>query len=306
VKNAIRLKSDYADAYNTLGIIQLQQERFDEAKSSIEMALKLNPGYSLAWLNLGLVHRSLGNSNEIKACLEKAVSGNPRMAKAWVVLAQDAIDNGHFDIAGKYLEIAENVDPEGVEAWSAKVLLKKMKPSDSDWIEKAEALLGKAKTSSAVSNLRFSMGKYYDDIGDYDKAFDSYKQANDLAGASKKYNDDSVRSLFQRAVSSYESYSRFECGSKSDVPVYVVGMPRSGTSLVEQILAAHPHAYGAGELQFWANVVEKQADLIAGRFYDVEFFENLASLALQDLNQRSGGNVKKLSIRCLVTSCTWG
>jgi len=185
VKNAIRLKSDYADAYNTLGIIQLQQERFDEAKSSIEMALKLNPGYSLAWLNLGLVHRSLGNSNEIKACLEKAVSGNPRMAKAWVVLAQDAIDNGHFDIAGKYLEIAENVDPEGVEAWSAKVLLKKMKPSDSDWIEKAEALLGKAKTSSAVSNLRFSMGKYYDDIGDYDKAFDSYKQANDLAGASK-------------------------------------------------------------------------------------------------------------------------
>jgi Sulfotransferase family len=99
------------------------------------------------------------------------------------------------------------------------------------------------------------MGKYFDDIGDYGQAFESYRLANELT---RKYGAVFDRSEFTRQVDrilhaygrEWLSEVRRHC-VPSERPIFIVGMPRSGTSLAEQILASHPAVFGAGELQFW-------------------------------------------------------
>ncbi|MEE8429157.1 MAG: sulfotransferase, partial [Gammaproteobacteria bacterium] len=98
-------------------------------------------------------------------------------------------------------------------------------------------------------NLHFNLGKQYDDIGEYDKAFAHFQQGN----SSKSVDFDTARykSEMDALISTYTSdfLTRMPRATvRSDRPVFVVGMPRSGTSLVEQILSSHPSVFGAGEL----------------------------------------------------------
>jgi hypothetical protein len=109
--------------------------------------------------------------------------------------------------------------------------------------------------------LRFAMGKYSDDIHDFAQAFQNFKRGNELVKSMAEDYDRKERSHF--IDESIRVYSRDAiakigaAGSSSAKPVFVVGMPRSGTSLAEQIIASHPAAYGAGELDFWAALSAK-------------------------------------------------
>ena len=105
------------------------------------------------------------------------------------------------------------------------------------------------------------MGKYYDDVGSHSRAFASFQRANQLhklaaepynRGARTAFVDDMIRGYTREALAQRE-----EGASDSTRPVFVVGMMRSGTSLVEQIIASHPLAYGAGELPFWNDAAEQ-------------------------------------------------
>src|SRR6202041_431196 len=115
--------------------------------------------------------------------------------------------------------------------------------------------------------LRYALGKYFDDIEQYEQAFGNYRQANELA---KRYGANFDRAKLARRVddiiSQFDSQRmhRHQAGaSASERPVFIVGMPRSGTSLTEQILASPPAVFGAGEVTFWddAFVAYKKARL---------------------------------------------
>ena len=105
------------------------------------------------------------------------------------------------------------------------------------------------------AELRFAIGKYCDDVKDFAQAFQNFKRGNELLKTAAEDYDRKGRSQFIDElirVYSRESISNIgAAGSSSAKPVFVVGMPRSGTSLAEQIIASHPAAHGAGELDFW-------------------------------------------------------
>ena len=132
-----------------------------------------------------------------------------------------------------------------------------MTGDDTAWLQGAEALLAKRPPLRHEITLRYALGKYFDDVGQYESAFRNYRQANEL---SKRYgtNYDAAK-LTQRVdeiIGSFDAAflrQRRALASGSELPVFIIGMPRSGTSLTEQILASHPAVFGAGELTFWGS-----------------------------------------------------
>jgi len=115
------------------------------------------------------------------------------------------------------------------------------------------------------------MGKYHDDVGQFTHAFENYRDANELLKPIAKDYDRAARTAFVDQLIRLHSREKVAAaeggGSESMKPVFVVGMVRSGTSLTEQIIASHPMAQGAGELDYWASVVhERRAAILQGQY----------------------------------------
>ncbi|HEY4970797.1 MAG TPA: sulfotransferase, partial [Steroidobacteraceae bacterium] len=193
-----------------------------------------------------------------------------------------AIDHGRFDEAEDLLRKALAIDPELPEALASLATLRKMSPADSPWRDAAERVLARGLPVSHAINLHHALGKYYDDVDDRDAAFQHHRRGNELARHSRlRYDRAEMTQRVTRTLAAFDrdvfAAALRSGGLGSERPVFVVGMPRSGTSLTEQILASHPEVHGAGELLYWifaadaerAVTAEKRAATIAelGRAY---------------------------------------
>jgi tetratricopeptide (TPR) repeat protein len=236
-----------------------------EAEKYLRQALKLNPKYADARSKLGLSLAFAGHLREAKGAFQKALKVDPRHAEALLGLGQIARTEGHFAEAESFINRALKVAPKLPGAWAAMNSFRRVTIADRNWLQEADEIAASGISVWQEAELRFAIGKYYDDIEDFERAFQNYRRANELLKtvalkydrqAQSKLADDLIRSHSREALS-----AAADGGSASMKPVFVLGMPRSGTSLVEQIIASHPSARGAGELPFW---------LDAGRANDAE------------------------------------
>jgi tetratricopeptide (TPR) repeat protein len=265
-RRAIGMRPGFVEAhFNLAGVLQ-SRGRLDESEIPLRRALKLKPSYIEARVSLGMSLVLLGRLQEARDCYEKALRAAPRNVQALVGRGQIEALEGRFAEAEAAYRRALEVDPGAAYAWAGLVWLRKMTPADGDWLKRAEEIAASGLTPIDESAMRFAIGKYCDDVGDFARAFRSYRHANELhklraepydPEAHTRFVDDMVR------VYTREALSRARTGaSDSARPVFVVGMARSGTSLVEQIIASHPAAKGAGELTFWRAVVHKHETAI--------------------------------------------
>jgi tetratricopeptide (TPR) repeat protein len=267
-RQSIAVKPNYANPHSNLGSLLRQKSELPEAEESLRRALKLKPNYLEARVNLGLTLLILGRLRDAKACFVKALKTAPRNAHALFGMGQIATLEGRFEEADtKFRRIIE-IDPKMPYAWAALAATHKMNIADSEWFKSAEKLAESGLHPLEEANLRFAMGKYCDDVNDFEQAFANFKRGNELMKtASEDYDrkersntvDQLIRVYSREAISNIGA-----AGSSSAKPVFVLGMPRSGTSLAEQIIAAHPAAYGAGELNFWATLIAKNMELTQG------------------------------------------
>lgn len=214
--HAIELKADFAEAHYHYGTCLQQQGRFEEAYTRFGEAVALRPDYTAALAGQVMVLERLGRFQEANAILQPLLSGRKddvMVALAYGVLAK------HLDECEEALALLETLDPQGLEKW-------------------------------ARIQLNFVMGDLYDDAGEYGKSFEHYHAANteDHPGYSVKQTEHLFSSL-RGAFSREKLESRPRASNRSELPIFIVGMPRSGTTLLEQILASHPDVHGAGELE---------------------------------------------------------
>ncbi|MGD0506004.1 MAG: sulfotransferase [Steroidobacteraceae bacterium] len=269
-REAVSIDQNYPDAHSNLGNLLRLNGQIGESERLLRRSIKLNPRLQDARVNLGLTLAFMNRTRDAKTYFDKVLKASPRHADALCGLAFVAKTEGRFDDAAALFKRALDVEPRLSSAWAAQVGLRKMTSADSEWLERAEEM---AKGSIAPINeaeLRFAMGKFCDDVGDFRRAFDNYKRGNDLLKRMAEPYDRDARTQFVDdlvRVHTRETVATADGGTSASArPVFVVGMPRSGTSLTEQIIASHPQARGAGELAFWNDAMQiHQAEIREGQ-----------------------------------------
>jgi len=254
-RRAIELQPAMAEAHLNLGTVLRWRGEFKAAETALRRAIKQDRRNIEALCGLGYTLSALDRVQEAQECFDKVLRLQPRHAGALCGLGWLASMDGRFEEAERLLRAALDADPNCSEAWAWQVELRRMTRADRDWLEGAERLLAAGLPSVEEERLRFALGKYFNDIGDFPKAFAAYQRGNELQKRHATPYDQSARTAFvDEMIRVYprERLAQPLAGaSDSRRPVFVVGMMRSGTSLVEQIIASHPRAAGAGELEYW-------------------------------------------------------
>jgi tetratricopeptide (TPR) repeat protein len=254
-RQAIEFDPGHVESHCNLGNLQFQLHRIDESAASYRRAIALKPDHAPAHTSLAIVLRHQRRAGDAEASCNAALAINPDYAEALHVLGELRADRGEFAEAEQLFRRAIASKPEYPAVYSSIATHRKMSADDKGWLQGAQALLAKRLPLEQEIGLHFALGKYFDDVGQYDQAFPHFAQANELT---KRYG--AVYDPARLTARVNEIIARFdvallrsvqEGASDSDLPVLIVGMPRSGTSLTEQILASHSSVYGAGELTFW-------------------------------------------------------
>jgi tetratricopeptide (TPR) repeat protein len=252
---AIELDPKRAQTHVLLGNLLFESRRIEDAEAHYRRALLIDPRDALAHADLGAALRMQGKIGEAESSCRAALSIDPNCVAALWLLGELCADRGQFPEATDYFQRVIAIDAEYAFAYYSVAMNRKMTGADGAWLQGVESLLAKPQPLRHEISLRYALGKYFDDLKQYDQAFSSYRDANELT---KRYGNDYDRAQMSeridRVINGFDAASirRYESfGDPSERPVFIVGMPRSGTSLTEQILASHPAAFGAGELRFW-------------------------------------------------------
>ena len=287
-KNAITLEPNYIEALNNLGTTLIHLKKF---KKSIEIFTKvifLKPDYALSHYNLGIAFKSLGKFEDAEICFNKAVELKPDYAEAYNNLSntlkamgrlKDAIisykkairlrseyskvynnlgvtfqELGNFQDAITYYSQAIALQPDYAEAHRCLTLIKKYLSKDKQYLQMEKLYLDKNITKQKRCEINFALAKACEDLGEFKKAFNYYKEGNALRKDLLNYNIDEDRKLFSQIRENYSFLSQNLLNlndiSKTIIPIFIIGMPRSGTTLVEQIISSHSLVMGGGELIF--------------------------------------------------------
>jgi tetratricopeptide (TPR) repeat protein len=252
---AVRLDGTHVESHCNIGNMLFQLHRIDESAASYRQALALKADHAPAHVSLAIVLRHQRLAADAEASCEAALGIDPGFAQALHVQGELRADRGEFADAEQLFRRAIALKPDYAAAYNSIAMHRRMSVDDRDWLQGAQGLLAKRLPLEQEIGLRYALGKYFDDVGEYDQAFPQYAEANELT---KRYGSvydaarlsarvDAIIGRFDASV----LHQRREGASGSQLPVLIVGMPRSGTSLTEQILASHPAVFGAGEVTFW-------------------------------------------------------
>lgn len=275
LQEAVTRSPTRPDAHVNLGRVQLESRRIQQAADSFRNAISRQPTNVAAHLGLATVYRIQGSASEASASCERALALAPQSPDALLLLGELRADLGQFDEAQGLFERVLEANPRFAPAYCSIASHKRLTTDDSRWLQGVQSLLGGQLSLPDEVQLRYALGKYFDETGEYDSAFSSYTQANELTKRfGGTYDEAAFSALVARIMD--RGFEGLPGASASEVPVFIIGMPRSGTSLAEQILASHPSVSGAGEVAFW------------DRAFDLAPQPSLAQEYLQRIHERAG------------------
>ncbi len=284
-RRALQIRPEYAQALNNLGLALLKLDQPEEALNSCHQALELKPDLVEALDNVKAALTMLGLGSEA-SCRER-LETNPDNTLAIMRLANMCISQGRFTEAEELFKRAASIAPDMPDAWIGIPHSRKMTSADTSWLVGALRVVGLNLEPRKQAALHFAIAKYFDDLEDFEQAFTHYQRANELSKRyMPKYDPRHTARLFDQLIQFHdrERQSQVRIAANTSVrPVFVVGMPRSGTTLAEQILASHPSIFGAGELNFWG-------DTIRGCLFSQQranMLTNAAADYLRQLEERS-------------------
>lgn len=264
-RRAVALNASDAQSLYNLGVALSDAGQTDEAKKIYQRATEIDPNHGLAFNNWGSVVESEGDKETAKALYSKAVAINPRHPEAQNNLGAILSEQGDLNGAKAAFSAAIEANPFFVDPHFNISTLKTYRAGDphTDMLES----LSKRRfdlPEQSRSRLCFALAKAREDLGYHQRAFDAYAEGNRLVRATIEFDEDRLDHTLESIKSQFTKdfiAARSGFGHPDRTPVFIVGMPRSGTTLLEQILSSHPSVYGAGELHFLNDVIVQACSL---------------------------------------------
>lgn len=261
-EQALAIMPAYAEAHSNLGNALKELGREEEAISHYEQAIAIKPDFAMAQYNLGIALDELGRQEQAIRHYEQAIAIKPDYAEACNNLAFTLQELGRKDEAIKHYQQALAIKPDYA---AAHLHLSMIIPGQEQAVVIENLLKEPALSAIDASHYHFALGNIYNDAALYNEAFEHYHTGNELKRKTITYNSHHYSAYVNRLIETYSKdyfQTNNAIGSDSELPVFIIGLPRSGTTLVEQILSSHPQVYGAGELL----VIEDIEKKIAGQF----------------------------------------
>ena len=260
-ERAIEINPKFTHPISNLGNIKKELNNYEEAIKCYKLALSIDDKLLVVHHNLGMAYQALGKFEESKKYFESVLKINSKFTRADRSLSMSL----KYDINNPHLKIMEN----------------KIKDQSLNNFQKIE--------------LYFGLGKAYEDIKNYKKSFENYKLGNKIKRDAIKYQINDDVKLFENIKNSFSNinFQNLEnVGNKSNKMIFILGMPRSGTTMVEQIIANHKNVYGAGELRDLTQII-KENFLVNDKIKfpekfnikDRNFFSNMGTKYLENLDR---------------------
>ena len=232
-KKAIENKQNYIAAYNNLGSALLRLNKLEEAENIYKKIIKSEPNLIIAHNSLGIILQKLNKSEEAEACFKKAI----------------------------------NLKPDFTESYYNLSLLKKFDKDDEYFIKMQKLYINKSLSDENRYLLCFALGKISEDLFQFDKSFKYYSEGNSLRKKLLNYNIDEDIQLFSKLKKTHPIIKK-NCLTNPKLdnkikPIFIVGMPRSGTTLIEQIISSHSKVTGLGELDYFDQFGKSKAQGIS-------------------------------------------
>lgn len=298
--NYISDHPDNSKAYFQLGMIYKQEPQYEQTIQMFEAAIQ--KGFmplEECYLNLALCYGEFRKEEKAIACLEQALKINPRHQIARLNLATLLQASGSkFESEQLYREVLSQ-DPSFTEALVRLLYLQKIKPADMSLIETAKTRLASQLSSADdKESLSYALGKAFDDLEDYSQAFDYYREANKFQESRiGRYDPSKMTSFVTESIQgiSADWLSRSENPSRME-PVFIVGHFRSGSTLVEQILAGHSAIKSLGEVDYFIRLLHEKGDLLSSLYASdkPDVLQELSS-GYESLIKTMSGNIGRIT-----------
>ena len=262
---ALAIKPDYADAYYNMGGTLQEQRKLEEAIEAYNKALAIKPDYAEASNNMGGTLKEQGKLEEAIEAYNKALAIKPDYAEAYNNMGVTLQNQGKPEAATEAYNKALAIKPDYAGAHRHLSTVTKYNPNDPQINEVDELLQRQNLNKSDRCYLHYTYAKMKEDLGDLSVAFDNYVAGGELRQKLLTYDFTQDQKLFSKIKNTAPQFKDVALNLSREAikhtPIFILGMPRSGTTLIEQIISSHTQVTGAGELGYLSRFGTK---LIAG------------------------------------------
>ncbi|WP_430387382.1 tetratricopeptide repeat-containing sulfotransferase family protein [Dyella sp. 20L07] len=259
MQRALAQRPNDALYYNTLGSLLGTAGEYEAAIDALRRTCELQPGLALAWYNLGVALTKCVRNEEATDALQRAVSLAPDQAGARALLADLLRTRGKVDeAAAEYRKLIASYPTAGL-AWWGLADIKTRRFGEDDIVQMRAALQRREASEDDRIAIGFALAKALDDTGRYAESLQALDQANIIAQRRYAWNGSAFSASVASINAAFEPAPAGAAGQLGSEAIFIVSLPRSGSTLVEQILASHPSVEGAGELSDLPHVLGEES-----------------------------------------------
>tara|TARA_B100000795_G_scaffold146861_1_gene110049 strand:+ start:2688 stop:4259 length:1572 start_codon:yes stop_codon:yes gene_type:complete len=286
LEEAIQLNENNFFVLNNLGLAHYFLKNYELSEQYFNKILIIKPDFLNALINLSNLKKALNLNDEALLILERALKFHDKDYFLHFSIGTFYQNKGDFNKSTFHYEKCLSLKPLFTEVDRLISMSHKYIKNDPHLEDLQNKILDKNISELQKMHLYFALGKAYDDLGEYNRSFDNYKNANDIKDKKINYSFKLDNNIFSNIKNNFKTTSNSTTikDTFDKKIIFIVGMPRSGTSLIEQVLSSHDKVYGAGELTFLTEAIYN------------EFFitkSDISEFKIDKINDDNLNNIKK-------------
>jgi tetratricopeptide (TPR) repeat protein len=251
LKNAIKLAPEFFGARIDLARALIEKDDLGDAREILNDAIDLEPRLAFPRMLLGNLLSKAGQHEEAVTAFEKALELDPNNGGSHSGLGHALKTIGRQEEAIASYRNCVRIHPSAGEAYWSLANLKTFRFSDEEIVSMEKYVDDKSLSDETRVNFNFALGKAHEDRGDHERGFNFYSRGNSIRRENERYDPVTTEVIHDRIMKTISSDLLQKCsasGNPDPAPIFIVGLPRSGSTLVEQILASHEQVEGTHEL----------------------------------------------------------